>query len=113
MVSKVLGATLGQPNGSIQFVDGKVEILLSTLNLDLYEVNETSATCVFWNTSTEDWSSDGCEVVVTNGEYPNPLTNQFESVSMFIYLFCRQIEHSMPLQSFDQFCSINGHQRYF
>ena len=86
MVSKVLGATLGQPNGSIQFVDGKVEILLSTLNLDLYEVNETSATCVFWNTSTEDWSSDGCEVVVTNGEYPNLLTNEFESVSMF-FLF--------------------------
>jgi hypothetical protein len=85
-VSKVLGATLGQPNGSIQFVDGKVEILLSTLNLDLYEVNETSATCVFWNTSTEDWSSDGCEVVVTNGEYPNLLTNEFESVSMF-FLF--------------------------
>ena len=87
MVSKVLGATLGQPNGSIQFDDGEfVEILLSTLNLDLYEVNETSATCVFWNTSTEDWSSDGCEVVVTNGEYPNLLTNEFESVSMF-FLF--------------------------
>ena len=109
LVSKVLGATLGQPNGSIQFVDGKVEILLSTLNLDLYEVDETSATCVFWDTSTEDWSSDGCEVLVTNGEYPNPLTNQFESVSMFFNLFSRQIGHSMLLQSFDEFCSINGH----
>ena len=108
-MSKVLGATLGQPNGSIQFVDGKVEILLSTLNLDLYEVDETSATCVFWDTSTEDWSSDGCEVLVTNGEYPNPLTNQFESVSMFFNLFSRQIGHSMLLQSFDEFCSINGH----
>nr|CAH0106133.1 unnamed protein product [Daphnia galeata] len=50
-----------------QFDDGEfVEILLSTLNLDLYEVNETSATCVFWDSSTEDWSSDGCEKVVTN-----------------------------------------------
>ena len=73
VVSKVLGATLGQPDESIHFVDGKVEILLSTLNLDLYEVNETSATCVFWDPSTEDWSSDGCEVVVTNGDYSNPV----------------------------------------
>lgn len=68
MVSKVLGATLGQPNGSIHFVDGKVEILLSTLNLDRYEVNKTTATCVFWDTLTQEWSSDGCEVVETNGE---------------------------------------------
>ncbi|XP_046446437.1 adhesion G protein-coupled receptor L3-like [Daphnia pulex] len=66
VVSKVLGATLGQPNGSIHFVDGKVEILLSTLNLDRYEVNKTTATCVFWDTLTQEWSSDGCEVVETN-----------------------------------------------
>jgi hypothetical protein len=68
-VSKVLGATLGQPNGTVHFVDGKVEILLSTLNPDLYEVNETSATCVYWDVLMEDWSSDGCEMVASNGPF--------------------------------------------
>ncbi|XP_032778359.2 adhesion G protein-coupled receptor L3 [Daphnia magna] len=66
VVSKVMGATLGEPNGHIHFVDGKVEILLSTLNLNLYEVDRTSARCAYWNVSTQDWSFDGCEVVETN-----------------------------------------------
>ncbi|XP_057372837.1 adhesion G protein-coupled receptor L3-like isoform X2 [Daphnia carinata] len=63
VVSRAIGATIGEPNGSIYFVDGKVEILLSTLNRNLYEVNATSATCAYWNTSTQDWSFDGCEVI--------------------------------------------------
>lgn len=71
VVSKVMGATLGEPNGHIHFVDGKVEILLSTLNLNLYEVDRTSARCAYWNVSTQDWSFDGCEVVETNGKIEN------------------------------------------
>lgn len=68
VVSKAMGATIGESNGSIQFVDGKVEILLSTLNRNLYEVNATSATCAYWNASLQDWSFDGCEVIYANDE---------------------------------------------
>jgi hypothetical protein len=36
LVSKVVGASLGQPNGSsIYLADDQAEILLSTLNLDV------------------------------------------------------------------------------
>jgi len=89
VVSKVLGATLGQPNGSVQFVNGMVEILLSTLNLDRYEVNKATATCVYWDTLTQDWSTEGCEVVVTNGEYPNSVICQEECIDVGFILFFR------------------------
>ncbi|KAI9565576.1 hypothetical protein GHT06_009368 [Daphnia sinensis] len=68
VVSNAMGATIGEPNGSIQFVDGKVEILLSTLNRNLYEVNATSATCAYWNVSMQDWAFDGCELIYANDE---------------------------------------------
>ena len=68
LVSKVVGSTIGQPNGSIHLKGDKVEILLSTLNLDLYDVDELSAKCVYWDVSTQEWSTDGCELVSTNGK---------------------------------------------
>ena len=67
LVSRVIGATIGQSSGSIQLNGSKVEILLSTLNLDRYEVNQSSATCVYWDVSIQEWSSDGCELLDTNG----------------------------------------------
>jgi hypothetical protein len=68
LVSKVVGASLGQPNGSsIHLADDQAEILLSTLNLDVYDVDEKSVRCAYWNVSTQDWSFDGC-VVATNSK---------------------------------------------
>ena len=81
LVSKVVGATLGQPNGSIHLNGTKVEIILSTLNLDLYEVNQSSAICAYWNVSTQEWSFDGCELVGINGKITRPATGQNISCS--------------------------------
>ncbi|XP_046446417.1 adhesion G protein-coupled receptor L3-like [Daphnia pulex] len=67
LVSKVVGASLGQPNGSsIHLADDQAEILLSTLNLDVYDVDEKSVRCAYWNVSTQDWSFDGCVVATNN-----------------------------------------------
>ena len=67
LVSKVVGASLGQPNGTtIHLTDDKAEILLNTLNLDVYDVDEMSVKCAYWNVSTQDWSFDGCEVVTNS-----------------------------------------------
>ena len=68
LVSKVIGATIGQPDESIQLNGSKVEILLSTLNLDHYEVNQSSAKCVYWDVSMQEWASDGCELVKITGK---------------------------------------------
>ncbi|KAI9565575.1 hypothetical protein GHT06_009367 [Daphnia sinensis] len=68
VVSKVMGATLGEPNEHVHFFNGNVEILLSTLNLNLYQVDPVSARCAYWNVSTQDWSFDGCQVVETNDQ---------------------------------------------
>jgi hypothetical protein len=70
LVSKVVGASLGQPNGtSIHLTENKAEILLNTLKLDVYDVDEKSVRCAYWNVSNQDWSFDGCEVV-TNSKFP-------------------------------------------
>lgn len=88
LVSKVIGATLG--NGSINLNGGKVEILLSTLNLDLYDVDRSSAKCAYWDVSKQDWSFDGCELVPTNGSInlilkPIMLLSQFW-LDRFLYI---------------------------
>lgn len=68
VVSRILGSTLGQSNQSVQFIEGKVEILLSTVGLNRYDVNKSSAQCAYWNTSEKDWAFDGCEKIPTKGK---------------------------------------------
>lgn len=72
-MSRMLGATLGQPNQSVQFNNGKVEILLSTIDFDVYDVDQTSAKCAYWSSSEKTWAFDGCEVVPTKGKLIIPI----------------------------------------
>ena len=109
LVSKVLGATLGEPNGSIHFVKGKVEILLSTLNLNQYEVNDTTATCVYWDTLTQEWSSEGCELVDTNGQFLTVyIFIRFRYSQIHFYLGISTICQCDHLTNFAVLMDING-----
>ena len=66
VVTNVLGASLCQQNGRAQLIDDKIEIFLSNKN-GRYEADKSSAKCVYWDTATRDWSSDGCQVMPNNG----------------------------------------------
>ena len=62
-----MGATLGKPGESLPLTD-KVELFF---NVDQYsyELNKSSASCVFWDTQSRSWSTDGCEIIPSRGNY--------------------------------------------
>lgn len=67
LVSKVMGATLGKPGESLQLT-GKVELFFY-VQQPLYDLNRSSASCVFWKSQSLEWSTDGCEVIPSLGNF--------------------------------------------
>lgn len=67
LVSKVMGATIGNPGKSLQLIS-KVDLFFSVSQFS-FELNKSSASCVFWDTQSHGWSTDGCEVIPSRGNY--------------------------------------------
>ena len=66
VVTNVLGASLCQQYETTQPIDDKIEIFFSR-EKGRYEADKSSAKCVYWDITTRDWSSDGCQVMSNNG----------------------------------------------
>lgn len=89
LVSKVVGASLGQPNGSsIHLADDQAEILLSTLNLDVYDVDRSmrraSDALIGMFRLKTGRLTDALWLPIVNPSYP-PLAGQYILIPCLYY----------------------------